>query len=77
MDIRNWRTNCRCQCTVKKVSGYPVPTRDVTARESLVSAIPAGDGKTAHLFLQCGTGELFIASVNVKSLKIVNIFRDF
>ncbi len=25
------------------------------ARESLVSDIPAGDGKTANLFLQCGT----------------------
>ncbi len=53
-------------CTVKKVSGFPVPSRDVTdktlpgrefelfpARESLVSDIPAGDGKIANLFLQC------------------------
>jgi len=30
----------------------------VSARESLVSDIPAGDGKTANLFLQCRkTGE--------------------
>jgi hypothetical protein len=34
--------------TEKKVSGFPVP-----ARESLVSDIPAGDGRTANLFLQC------------------------
>ncbi len=31
--------------TVKKVSDFPVP-----ARESLVSDIPAGDGRTANLF---------------------------
>jgi hypothetical protein len=31
--------------TVKKVSGFPVP-----ARETLVSYIPAGNGKTANLF---------------------------
>jgi hypothetical protein len=44
--------------TVKKASGFPVPSRDVTqriiqlfpARESLVSDIPAEDGKTANLF---------------------------
>jgi hypothetical protein len=29
--------------------GFPVPSRDVT----YVSDIPAGDGKTAYLFLQC------------------------
>ncbi len=34
--------------TVKKVSGFPVPSR-----KSLVSDIPDGDGKTANLFLQC------------------------
>ncbi len=34
--------------TVKKVSGFLVP-----AMECLVSDIPAGDGKTAILFLQC------------------------
>jgi hypothetical protein len=39
--------------TVKKFSYFPVPSRDVTnqlfpARESLVSDIPAGDGKIAH-----------------------------
>jgi hypothetical protein len=47
--------------TVKKVSGFPVLSRDVTyllnklfpARESLVSDIQAGDGKTDNLFLQC------------------------
>ncbi len=52
--------------TVKKVSYFPVPGRDVTnqtipcreklnsilAREGLVSDIPSGDGKTANLFLQ-------------------------
>ncbi len=54
-------------CTVKKVSGFPVPSRDVTYQtlpgreilllfppgESLVSDILPGDGKTANLFLQC------------------------
>ncbi len=44
--------------TVKKFIVFPVPTRDVTnqtlpGRESVVSDIPAGDGKTANLFLQC------------------------
>jgi hypothetical protein len=52
--------------TVKKVSGFPVPSRDVKlflarnycinlfpARENLVSDTPAGDGKTDNLFLQC------------------------
>ncbi len=51
----------------KKVSHFPVPSQDVNnqtlpcgekiylspARESLVSDIPAGDGKMANLFLQC------------------------
>ncbi len=52
----------------KKVSDFPAPSWDVTkqtlpgrkyivkffpARESLVSDIPAGDGKIANLFLQC------------------------
>jgi hypothetical protein len=52
--------------TVKKVTDFPVFSRDVTyqtppgrelfpARESLVSDIPSGDGKTANLFLQCRT----------------------
>jgi hypothetical protein len=53
----------RCSCTVKKT----VPSRDVTdqtlsgrektkffpPRKSLISDIPAGDGKTANSFLQC------------------------
>jgi hypothetical protein len=38
--------------TVKKLIDFPVPSRDVT-RECLVSDIPAGDGKTANLLLQC------------------------
>ncbi len=51
----------------KRLSIFPVPSRDVTyqtfpggewfllfpARESLVSDIPAGDGKIVNLFLQC------------------------
>ncbi len=51
----------------KRLAVFPVHSRDVTnqtlpgreylnyspARESLVSDIPAGDGKTANLFLQC------------------------
>jgi hypothetical protein len=41
-------TEGRLHCK-KKVSGFLVP-----ARERLVSDIPAGDGKTANLFLQCG-----------------------
>ncbi len=49
--------------TVKKVSDFPVISRDVIfqtlpgrifpARESLVNDIPDGDGKIAKLFLQC------------------------
>ncbi len=52
----------------KKVTDFPVPSRDVTyqtlrgpagnkknfpVRESLVSDTLAGDGKTDNLFLQC------------------------
>jgi hypothetical protein len=51
------------------VSGFPVPSQDVTnqtipgpviiklfpARESLVSDIPAGDGKIDHFFNSVGT----------------------
>ncbi len=41
--------------TEKKVGGFPVHSRDVTSQtlsawESLVSDIPAGDGKTANFF---------------------------
>jgi hypothetical protein len=41
--------------TVKKVSGFPVPLRDVTyqtlpVRMSSVSDVPAGDGKIGNLF---------------------------
>jgi hypothetical protein len=32
---------------------WPGIIKIVPARESLVSDIPAGDGKTANLFLQC------------------------
>ncbi len=51
--------------TKNKGSGFPVSRRDAThqilsgreklfpARESLVSDIPAGDGTTNNLFLQC------------------------
>jgi hypothetical protein len=52
---------------LKRVSHFLVPSRDVTdqtlsgqektklfpPRKSLISDIPAGDGKTAHSFLQC------------------------
>jgi hypothetical protein len=55
--------------TVKKVSHFPVPqpgchwpnslwtgkTRLFPPRKSLISDIPAGDGKTANSFLQCMT----------------------
>ncbi len=44
--------------TVKKIIVFPVPSQDVTnqtllARETLVSDIPAGDGKNDNLFVQC------------------------
>ncbi len=51
--------------TVKKVSDFPVPSQDVTNQtlpcrelfpgqgEFGYSAIPAGDGKSANIFLQC------------------------
>ncbi len=54
-----WQVIVRAMYTVKKVSDFPVPSRDVnnqtlpelfTAGESLVSDIPAGDGKIANLF---------------------------
>jgi hypothetical protein len=61
----------------KKVRGFPVPSRDVTghchspwpgimklftARESLVSDIPAVDGKTANLFLQCSIVQVVLVT---------------
>ncbi len=56
----SWRcslTSSRyCTCTVKKVSDFPVPSRDAgnyklfPAWKSLVSDIPARDGKLANLF---------------------------
>jgi hypothetical protein len=41
--------------TVKKVDNFPVPilAGKHSARESLVSDIPAGDGKIVNLSLQC------------------------
>jgi hypothetical protein len=63
-----WRYIHLSVYTVKKVSGFSVPSQDVTdqtlpGREllnysrpvwySVVSDIPAWDGKTANLFLQC------------------------
>ncbi len=51
---------------IKNVSDFPVPSRGVTTKlyvagnnliipsqDSLVSDIPAGDGKIVNLFLQC------------------------
>jgi hypothetical protein len=35
----------------KKVSDFPVPSQDVSARETLVSDIPAGDEKIDNPFL--------------------------
>ena len=44
------------------------------ARESLISDIPAGDGKMANLFLQCGDN---ITLINIKVPQVkVTISRD-
>ncbi len=43
--------NVNITYTVKKFSDFPVPGRDVS--KSLLSGIPAGDGKIANLFSQC------------------------
>jgi hypothetical protein len=55
---------------VKKVNGFPFPSRDVTyqtlpGRELFIQAgpasdIPAGDGETANLFLQCTFDIFFV-----------------
>ncbi len=64
---------------MKKVTDFPVPSRDVTsqtlpggenfnhatARESLVTGIPAGDGKIGNLFSQCSMGSMVVYSVNI------------
>jgi hypothetical protein len=64
--------------TVKKASGFPVSSR-VTgiiklfpSRESLVIDIPAGDGKTANLFLQCTytSNELNLPRKSLKNGKV-------
>ncbi len=42
-------------CTLKKkVSDFPIPIRLLPIMESLVSDIPAGDGKIANLFYSVG-----------------------
>ncbi len=53
----SWKGREILGCTVKKVIGFPVPSREVTNqtlldgnRESLVSDFPAGDGKIGNLF---------------------------
>jgi hypothetical protein len=61
------QTQCtgRLRTLLRKVSGLPVPCRDVTyqtlwpgivkiLKESLVSDIPAGGGKTTNLFYSVG-----------------------
>ncbi len=64
---QNWFENTNTLW--KRVSHFPVPSWDVTdqtlsgrektklfpPRKSLISDIPAGDGKTANSFLQCMT----------------------
>ncbi len=55
-DQNSWGSNNEENCwekyyTVKKVGDFPVQiTKLLPARESLVSDIPAGDGKIANLF---------------------------
>ncbi len=66
-------------CTVKKGSRFSVPSRDVTYQtlprrelfpvsDSLISDIPAGDGKTENLFFQC---------VSVGRIACTHLFRLF
>ncbi len=67
---------------LKKVSDFLVHSRDVTyqtlpgrelflTRESLVSDIPAGEGKTANLFLQCTRRP----SLHIVSFKDINVLK--
>jgi hypothetical protein len=65
------RNDCACIHRKKKVRKFPVPSRDAKLsldgnkdvitelflpRGSLVSDIPAGDGKLVNLFLRCRVG---------------------
>ncbi len=60
--VKRGNDNKHYHYTVKRGNDFPVPSQDVTnqtlillfpARESLVSDLPAGYGKSANLFLQC------------------------
>jgi hypothetical protein len=59
---------------LKKVCHFPVPSRDVTilsldgSRESLVSDIPAGDGKIVNLFFT-------VQMVSVSSIRFLLYFH--
>ncbi len=46
------QANCKCLYTVKKASGFPVTSRDVTYQLSLAGN-NFGNGKTVNLLLQC------------------------
>jgi hypothetical protein len=58
---------------------FQSPSRDVTyqtpapARECLVSAIPAGDGKIDNLFLQC---TLVCLLDNVTRIRVLTLCSD-
>ncbi len=69
----------------KEVSGFPVQLSQAgniylfPAWESLVSDIPAGEGKTANLFLQCGTlvaGDTYILVFIRNGENFANFFRQ-
>jgi hypothetical protein len=52
--------------TVKKDNDFPVPSRDLTY-QTLVSDIPAGDDKNAHLFFSVERTVVYIKSgINVQ-----------
>jgi hypothetical protein len=48
----DWFKNNALHCK-KKVADFPVPSRDVITKLSLVIDILAGDGKIGNIFLQC------------------------
>ncbi len=53
--------------TVKKAVGFPAPNRDVTY-------VPAGDGKTGNLFLQCSLICMTLPLINFPLFLTVYLF---
>ena len=72
------------KCTKKNVSDFPVTNQTLPGREglncnptreSLVSDIPAGDGKMVNLFLQCSV-QIFLCKMIASLIQSIDFLLD-